>query len=119
MQIPYIEKNGGYRLYFEIPLDEYNQWKSNLSKFSPKNFENFAKILYETRMPSKINYPKLRWNKEGELVEILLGDNCACVQSSKDQDSIKFYFHNIDFPDQAIVALEILAKYFNFLKEKH
>jgi|GEM_PF-4115733 len=120
MYVPSIgrEENGEYKLEdFTLP-PEYEAWKTMLSEGTEESrvrFAKFAKIIFEAHNgPSKFGFPRLEWNKNGELERVVLGTNCACAQLATTGKS--YVFHNIDLAGQAMAAYQILAKYINALK---
>ena len=120
VEIPYIGYNsdaGEYYLYFKIPINEYEKMKSHLSDVDKKAFGKFAKTVCENHgIKTWDTYPELRWNMEsGELEGLLMGIDCACVSKEKDRGAISYTFHNISGHDQALAALEILAKFYKGL----
>jgi hypothetical protein len=120
-EIPFISRNNSaaeYCLYFKIPIKEYEQMKSKLSKVDHATFEKFAKSICEEHGVRTLDacYPKLRWNAEGELEGMLVGVNCACVSKESNVSDIAYTFHNIVGADQALAALQILAKFYSGLQ---
>jgi hypothetical protein len=119
-EIPFISWNSSaaeYCLYFKIPIKEYEQMKSKLSKVDHATFEKFAKSICEEHGVKTLDacYPRLRWGAEGELESILLGVNCACVSKESNVSDIAYTFHNIARAGHALAALQILAKFYSGL----
>jgi hypothetical protein len=119
-EIPFISWNSSaaeYCLHFKIPIEEYEQMKSKLSKVDHSVFEKFVKSICEEHEVETYDacYPRLRWNAEGELESIVLGVNCACVSKESNVSDIAYTFHNIARAGHALAALQILAKFYSGL----
>lgn len=119
-ELPYICKSPSgisYSLHFKIPIKEYEEMKSKLSKVDHAKFEKFAKLICEEHgvKTYNIGYPKLKWSSGGELECIVIGTNCACISKEARSNEVGYFFHNIDWPNQALAALEILARFYTSL----
>ena len=115
-EFPYVGFNGrGYDLYFVLPK-EYEQWKKEiLPSMNHEGIERMAKSIFEKNDLSTLGFPRFKWSECGELENIALGLNCACVSKSKGLSGESYHFHNIDFPHQALAALEILSTFYTWV----
>jgi len=124
MDVPFIKKAGvgqGYSLEFRIPLMELEQAHNGLDALDINQFEKFVSRIYATCTQSytkpDTGYPKLYW--EGKLlVGMIVSTNDARVDSKIIGLERHYQFRNIEYPWQAIVALQILAEYVNCIKQK-
>jgi hypothetical protein len=103
-------------LYFILPK-EYEQWKEKVfPKLPHEGIEKLAKGIFEKhQLPTFPDFPRFKWNEGGEPVNIALGSNCACVGLSKDAGNRSYHFHNVDHSPQAMAALEILSRWYNWI----
>lgn len=120
-ELPYISKNlpdSTYTLHFKIPVKEYNELKSKLSQINKERFEKIAKSICEEQgIKTHDVFPRFKWSAEGELESIAMGVNCACVSKGLSLGEIAYSFHNIDWADQALAALQILSTFYNALRD--